>query len=65
MPNVETIDDVMVIVREYSSFFNYQILQNIIDHLKKSSHILAGFAEYAKRKVYECPCEVGRFNEAG
>ena len=23
------------------------------------------FAEYAKRKVYECPCEVGRISETG
>ena len=71
LPNVETIDDVMAIVREYSSFFNYQILQNVIDHLggeedrKNLATYLQEFAEYAKRKVYECPCEVGQISEAG
>ena len=71
LPNVETIDDVMAIVREYSSFFNYQILQNIIDNLggeeerKNLATYLQEFAEYAKRKVYECPCEVGQLNETG
>jgi hypothetical protein len=71
IPNVETIDDVMSIVREYSSFFNYQILQNIIDHLggeedrENLTVYLEEFAEYAKRKVYECPCEVGQLNEVG
>ena len=71
LPNVKTIDDVMAIVREYSSFFNYQILQNIIDNVgdKKDRENLATylqeFAEYAKRKVYECPCEVGQISEAG
>ena len=71
LPNVETIDDVMAIVREYSSFFNYQNLQNIIDNLggeedrKNLATYLQEFAEYAKRKVYECPCEVGQLNEAG
>ena len=69
--NLKTIDNVMVIVSEYSSFFNYQILQNIIDHLggeedrKNLAMYLQKFAEYAKCKVYECPCEVGQLNETG
>ena len=69
--NLKTIDDVMAKVGEYSSFFNYEILQNIIDHVgaKKDRENLATylreFAEYAKRKVYECPCEVGQLNETG
>ena len=69
--NLKTIDDVMAVVGEYSSFFSYEILQNIIDHVggKKDRENLATylqeFAEYAKRKVYECPCEVGQLNETG
>ena len=70
LPKAETIDDVMSIVREYSSFFNYRMLKNIIDHIggeedrKNLAAYLQEFAEYAKRKVYECPCEVGQLNEA-
>ena len=71
LPKAETIDDVMAIVREYSSFFNYQMIKNIINHFggeedrKNLATYLQEFAEYAKRKVYECPCEVGQISEAG
>ena len=71
LPKAKTIDDVMSIVREYSSFFNYRMLKNIIDHVggeedrKNLAAYLQEFAEYAKRKVYECPCEVGQLKEAG
>ena len=71
LPKAETIDDVMATVREYSSFFNYQILENIINHLGGEqdrinlAKYLEEFAEYAKRKVFECPCEVGTMNEDG
>jgi hypothetical protein len=71
LPKAETIDDVMSLVGEYSSFFNFRMLKIIIDHLggKEDRENLAAylqeFAEYAKRKVYECPCEVGQINEAG
>ena len=69
--NLKTIDDVMAIVGEYSSFFNYRMLKNIIDHLggeedrKNLATYLQEFAEYAKRKVYKCPGEVGQISEAG
>ena len=66
-----TVDDVMSIVHVYSSFFNHRMLKNIIDYAggKKNRKYLDAylqeFAEYAKRKVYECPREVGQLNEAG
>ena len=68
---VETVDDVMSLVSEYSSFFNYQMLQNIINNLggeqdkRNLAKYLKDFAEYAKRTVFEGPCEVGRMNEEG
>ena len=71
LPKAKTIDDVMSLVRVYSSFFNYRMLKNIIDNVggeedrKNLATYLQEFAEYAKRKVYECPCEVGRISEAG
>ena len=71
LPKAKTIDDVMSLVRVYSSFFNYRMLKNIIDHVggeedrKNLATYLKEFAEYAKRKVYECPYEVGRISEAG
>ena len=66
------VDDVMSIVSEYSSFFNYRMLEHIINHLggeqdkENLVKYLKEFSEYAnKRKVFECPCEVGRLNEEG
>ena len=66
------VDDVMAIVSEYSSFFNYQMIEHIISHLggeqdkKNLAEYLQEFSEYAnKRKVFECPCEVGPLNEKG
>ena len=65
LPGAETVDDVMAVVREYSSFFNYRMLGNIINHVggeqdkKNLTKYLEDFAEYAKRKVFQCPREVG------
>ena len=71
LSTAQTIDDVMSIVRVYSSFFNYRMLKNIIDHVggeevrRKLATYLLEFANYARRKVYECPREVGQLKEAG
>ena len=66
---MDTIDDVMGLVCEYSSFFNYQMLENIINNLggeqdkRNLAEYLEDFAEYAKRTVFEGPCEVGIMSE--
>ena len=68
---VGTVDDVMGLVCEYSSFFNYQMLENIINNLggeqdkRNLAEYLEDFAEYAKRTVFEGPCEVGIMSEEG
>ena len=68
LPKAETVDDVMALVRDYSSFFNYNIIENIIENLggeqdqKNLAKYLDEFAEYAKRKVFECPRELGTMN---
>ena len=71
LQKAETVDDVIVIVRDYSSFFNYHMLENIINILggeqdrRNLAKYLEEFAEYAKRKVFECPRELGTMNEDG
>ena len=71
LPKAETVDEVMATIREYSSFFNYHMLENIINHLGGEqdrinlTKYLEEFAEYARRKVFECPREVGTMNEDG
>ena len=68
----ESIDDVMSVVSEYSSFFNYHMIENIINHLggekdrNNLANYLQDFTEYvSKRRVFECPSEVGTLNESG
>ena len=71
LPKAETVDDIMEIVRDYSSFFDYHMLENIIENLggeqdrKNLAQYLEEFAEYAERKVFECPRELGTMNEDG
>ena len=67
----ETVDDVMSIVKDYCSFFNYHILAHIIDefgNLKDKENLGAykkDFEEYAQCCVIEGPLEVGKMNEEG
>ena len=63
----------MVIVHEYCSFFDYEILKDIIDHFggntirQQLAVYSKEFAGYANRRVYDdsCPSEVGRISKAG
>ena len=58
--------DVWCIISPYHSFFNYYLVEHIIECLgtegDKQNMTLykQSFAEYAKRRVYECPAEFGR-----
>ena len=61
----EYIDEALLIVRKYSSFFSYQILKQLILNLgtKKDKEELLryenAFQEYAKCRLYECPSRFG------
>ena len=71
LQKAKTVDDIMGLVFQYSSFFNYHMLENVINNLgseqdKRNLAIyLEHFSEYAKRKVFESPREVGTMNEEG
>ena len=60
-----TVDEAMSVISGYCSFFNFHILELIIDELgsdKDSANLSKykdDFSEYAKRHVFECPSEVG------
>ena len=64
-------DDVMLVVGDYCSFFNLQMLECIIDKLgtdqdkKNLSHYKEEFNKYAERHVFECPSDVGKVSEDG
>ena len=61
--------DVWCIISPYHSFFNYYLVEHIIKCLgtendkKSMTSYKQSFAEYAKRRVYECPTEFGYENQ--
>ena len=64
-----TTGDIMSAVNNYCSFFNYQMLEHIIDEFgteqdkKNLKNYKAKFDQYAKCCVIECPVEFGKPNE--
>ena len=63
------VDDVMAVISSYCSFFNYRIVEEIIDNLgtEEDKMNLAKykeeFSEYAQRHVFECPSKLGQIKE--
>ena len=64
-------DEVMLGIEDYCSFFNFQLVEQIVDKLGTDidklnlSKYKDDFNRYALRKVFECPSEVGSTNEEG
>ena len=71
LANAKSIDDVMSVVKDYSPFFNYRMLEHIISEFgtRKDKQNLAEykeeFAKYAQCCVIECPSEVSKMSEDG
>ena len=67
----ESVDDAMSIVFDYCSFFNYRMLEHIINELgdEEDKTNLArykeDFARYGERHIFECPAIVGEMSEEG
>ena len=67
----ESVDDAMSVVNKYCSFFNYRMVELIIQKLgteqdkEKLAKYKEDFAEYGKRHVFEYPSEVGEIYEEG
>ena len=68
IPNLQqaqTVDDAMSLISGYCSFFNFHIIEFIIEELGSPEDIAnlsrykEEFNEYAKRHVFQCPSEVG------
>ena len=65
----ERIEKAMAIISTYCSFFNYRIMELIIDKLGTTkdkdnlSNYKKEFSEYAKRHVFECPKELGTMTD--
>ena len=71
LANTETVDAVLSVVKDYCSFFNYHMLEHIINEFgtKQDKENMAGYKEdfnkYAECCVTECPSEVGKMSEEG
>ena len=65
----ETMDNAMSVISSYCSFFNYRIVEYIIENLGTEQDKInlkqykEEFSVYAQRHVFECPAEVGQMDE--
>ena len=65
-----SIEDVLFIIRDYISFFNYHVIEHIVEGLgtdqdrAELQNYEREFDEYSKRRIYECPPEYGPKSDA-
>ena len=65
LQQARTADDAMSVINGYCSFFNFHLLELIIEQLGSPEDVAnlskykGEFNEYAKRHVFQCPSEVG------
>ena len=71
LEKTENISEVFMGLKDYMSFFNYHLIEHIINvlgteevktELKKYK---TNFQQYAKRRVYECPPQFGPVSKVG
>jgi len=71
LEKADSIEDIFWILKDYMSFFNYHLIEHIINvlgteedkaELKKYK---TNFQQYAKRRVYECPPQFGPVSNVG
>ena len=63
----DTILKVLMILHEYFSFFNYHIIEHIIEELGTKAELQRyndDINRYAKRRIFECLPEFGRVSDA-
>ena len=69
--NAECIEDVLWVIRDYFSFFNYHVIEHIVHGLGTEQDKLElqnykeEFQQYSKRRIYECPPIFGPISDAG
>ena len=67
----ESVDKAMSVISSYCSFFNYRIVEEIINNLgtERDKTNLKNYQEefrvYAQRHIFECPSELGEMSEIG
>ena len=70
LQNAGSVEKVLFIIRHYISFFNYHVIEHIVNGLgtdqdrAELQNYEREFDEYSKRRVYECPPEYGSKSNA-
>ena len=70
LQNARSIENVLLAIKDYFSFFNYHVLEHIVDELGTDQdrvelqNYKEAFDEYSKRRVYECPPVYGPMSDA-
>ena len=65
-----SIEKVLYIIKDYVSFFNYHVIEHIVNELgtdhdrAELQNYEKEFDQYSKRRVYECPPEYGSKSDA-
>ena len=65
LQNAGSIEDVLLAIEEYFSFFNYHVIEHIVDKLGTDQdkddlyNYKKDFDEYSKCRTYECPTVYG------
>jgi len=65
-----SIEDVLWFIKDYFSFFNYRVVEHIVDGLGTDQdrvelrNYKKAFDEYSKRRIYECPPVYGPMSSA-
>ena len=68
--NAGSIEDVLLAIKDYFSFFNYHVIEHIVDELGTNQdkvelqNYKKAFDEYSKRRIYECPPVYGPRSDA-
>ena len=69
--NAESIKDVLWVIRDYFSFFNYHVIEHIVDGLGTDQdkvelqNYKEHFHQYSKRRIFECPPDYGPMSSGG
>jgi hypothetical protein len=68
LPEPKVVDDIMKLIESKSSFFNYKLIEYMIqlsgtdDDKQNLGDYQTKFSIYAKRRVYECPAIISKSN---
>lgn len=71
LKNATSLSDIFDVVEKYCSFFNYDIIKNMIEDFgtdndkKELLKYIREFNQYAKRRIYECPSNFTKGKEEG